>query len=418
MRILFLSAALPMVWGTEVRAFRFLEYLAKGHDLDLVSFRAWPGARPPGVVQRALLADLRARCREVALVARPGLEVWRNSLCNAISEEPFQVAFSCSEPMRRAVGERLSSGRYDLVWVNGLPMAQYAAGASAPAVLDAGGCLSHRYHRLSRLPQHLPRRAFYYSEAQRTLAYEARVLPLFSRCLVSSARDREDLWQIAPRAAIQVLPNTLELTRLPILPAHGTGTQATPGLGGRPRLAFVGDMHGAVHRDAAAYFCRRVLPRVQRAVPWAEAVVIGPGQPRFLRALARAPGVTVTGRVPSLRSPLAQAWAVVCPLRADAGFPVQVVEAMACGKPVIGSSLVLDGLGLRRNDPMLVADTASEFAAHAAALLQHPQIAERIGGCGRQLVLERFDIHAVAERLDDILAHLVPQRHGRAAASR
>src|SRR5437868_7432568 len=105
MRILFLSAALPMAWGSEARAFRFLEYLAKGHEVDLVSFHTWPGTRPPRDVQPALLADLRARCREVALMARPGLEVWRNSLCNTISEEPFQVASFRSEPTRRAVGE-------------------------------------------------------------------------------------------------------------------------------------------------------------------------------------------------------------------------------------------------------------------------------------------------------------------------
>src|SRR6266849_4628403 len=119
MRILFLSAALPMAWGSEVRAFRFLEYLAKGHEVDLVSFHAWPGSAPPCEVQPALLADLRARCRQVALVPRSGLEVWRNCLCNAISEEPFQVAASRSEQMSRLAAERVTGGRYDLVWVSG-----------------------------------------------------------------------------------------------------------------------------------------------------------------------------------------------------------------------------------------------------------------------------------------------------------
>jgi glycosyltransferase involved in cell wall biosynthesis len=143
-------------------------------------------------------------------------------------------------------------------------------------------------------------------------------------------------------------------------------------------------------------------------VPHAEALVIGPGQPRFLRALGRLPGVVATGYVPNPQTPLAAALMVVSPLRADAGFPVQVVEAMACGKPVIVSPLVVDGLGLRSADPVMVAESAGEFADRATALLQHPHLAESLGGRGRRLVLERFDIRAVADRLDDILGHLVP----------
>ena len=49
-------------------------------------------------------------------------------------------------------------------------------------------------------------------------------------------------------------------------------------------------------------------------------------------------------------------------------------------------------LGLRPNDPVLIAETAREFADRAAALLRHPQLAESYGGRGRRLVLERFDI--------------------------
>jgi glycosyltransferase involved in cell wall biosynthesis len=409
MRILFLSAALPMAWGSEGRAFRFLKYLSRGRDLDLVSFHAWPGCNPPREVQPALIADLEARCRRVSLVPLSRPSALGNCICNAISEEPFQVAYHRSEAMRQTVREHLARERYDLIWVNRLPMAQYAEGLSAPSILDADGCASHRYHRLSRLPQHLPRRQFYYGEAARILAYEARMLPQFTRCLVSSAADREDLWQIAPDAAIQVLPNTLELGRLMPLPRAE-----------HPRLAFLGDLHNPIYRDAAAYLCRRILPRVRRQLPAAEALIIGPGEARFLRGLALLPNVHVTGYLPGFgfQSALAEAQVVVCPLRADAGFPVPVVEAMACGKPVIASPVVVNGLGLRPGAPILAAERAAEFAHRAVSLLQQPRLAEGIGGRGRLLVLERFDLRAVADRLEDILHHLVPQPRASLKAAR
>jgi polysaccharide biosynthesis protein PslH len=407
MRILFLSAALPMAWGSEGRAFRFLEYLTRGRAVDLVSFHAWPGCSPPRAARPALMAELEARCRRVTLVPLSRSGAWGNCLCNAISEEPYQVAYHRSEAMRRAVHEHLSRERYDLVWVNRLPMAQYVERLPAPSILDADGCASHRYHRLSRLPQHLPRRQFYHGEASRILSYEARVLPQFTRCLVSSVADREDLWQIAPDAAIQVLPNTLQLGRFLPLPRAE-----------HPRLAFLGDMHNPVYRDAAHYLCRRILPRVRRRLPAAEALIIGPGNARFLRGLSLMPNVHVSGGLSGFQNALVDAQVVVCPLRADAGFQVSVVEAMACGKPVIASPLVVESMGLRPDAPVLVAETADDYAERAVSLLQQPRVAEGIGGRSRLLVLERFDLRTVGDRLEDILNHLVPQPRAHLAAAR
>jgi hypothetical protein len=250
------------------------------------------------------------------------------------------------------------------------------------------------------------------------LTYEARLLPTFTRCLVGSAQAREELWQIAPDAAIQIIPNTLELTRLQPLPGPGIGGRGGSFTPRRLRIAFTGDLFCEPHRDAAGYFCRRILPRVRRAVPHAEALIIGPGQPRALRGLARLPGVTVTGHVPNPQTPLSHAALVVCPLRADAGFPVHLVEAMACGKPVIASPLVVDSLGLRPDDPVMLAESANEFAERAAVLLAHPHLAESFGCRGRRLVLERFDLRAVADRLDEILGHLVPETRLQATAAR
>ena len=91
---------------------------------------------------------------------------------------------------------------------------------------------------------------------------------------------------------------------------------------------------------------------------------------------------------------------------------------MACGKPVIASPLVVESMGLRPDAPVLVAETADDYAERAVSLLQQPRVAEGIGGRSRLLVLERFDLRTVGDRLEDILNHLVPQPRAHLAAAR
>ena len=91
---------------------------------------------------------------------------------------------------------------------------------------------------------------------------------------------------------------------------------------------------------------RRVLPRLRQSLPHAEALIVGRGQAAVSAGPGSPTGGDGNGDVPNPQTPLAAAALVVSPLRADAGFPVQIVEAMACGKPVIASPLVVDGPGI------------------------------------------------------------------------
>jgi mannosylfructose-phosphate synthase len=81
-------------------------------------------------------------------------------------------------------------------------------------------------------------------------------------------------------------------------------------------------------------------------------------------------------------------------------FGMTALEAMACGRPVVASSLggirevITSGVNGLLADPT----DAEEFATTMVALLRDPALAERVGSMGRRLVVERYSWDAVAAR--------------------
>jgi phosphatidylinositol alpha-mannosyltransferase len=132
-----------------------------------------------------------------------------------------------------------------------------------------------------------------------------------------------------------IVPNGIDLDRYGDVPAR-PAEMAGDGL----YVLFVGRLEG---RKGADHLIR-AMGRVQHAVPNARLVVVGDGPDRApLTELARGVGidVTFTGRVEDERLPAYyHAADIVCsPATGGESFGLVLVEAMACGKPVVASAI-------------------------------------------------------------------------------
>jgi glycosyltransferase involved in cell wall biosynthesis len=86
-------------------------------------------------------------------------------------------------------------------------------------------------------------------------------------------------------------------------------------------------------------------------------------------ALARRPGIVVTGTVPDVRPYLAHAAVSVAPLRVARGVQNKVLEAMAMALPVVVSPQALEGIDAAPGADLLLADGAEPFAAAVLRVL-------------------------------------------------
>ena len=161
----------------------------------------------------------------------------------------------------------------------------------------------------------------------------------------------------------------------------------------RPTVVMTASYQYPPNQWALTELVDDVFPAVRLRVPDAELVLVGQQMPAALRAHAEAqPGVRVAGEVDDIRPELERAWVSVAPLRKGSGSPLKVIEALAAGVPVVGTSRVAAALGLRVGlDGVLTGDSPADLAVAIGTVLDDPSARDRLAAAGERVARGRFD---------------------------
>jgi glycosyltransferase involved in cell wall biosynthesis len=171
-----------------------------------------------------------------------------------------------------------------------------------------------------------------------------------------------------------------------------------------PRLLFSGALYTSPNSDAATWFCRSVLPLIRVACPQASVDIVGARPPAGIRALDGLPGVRVHPDVVSIVPFLVSARVAIVPIRIGSGTRLKALEAWAAGRPVVGTTIGLEGLGAEHGVNAMVADAAADFAAAVIRLLTEDRLAAQLATEGRALAETRYDWAVSGRRLEGIVA--------------
>lgn len=157
-----------------------------------------------------------------------------------------------------------------------------------------------------------------------------------------------------------------------------------------PRVVFTGSLAYLPNVDGIRWFCDDVVPGLRDLAPSFELEVVGREPTPEVRALDALANVRVVGAVPDIAAHLHRARVAVVPLRIGSGTRLKALEAMAAGRPVVGTSIGLAGLGLRDGEHALFADDAPSLTRAIARVLDDDALAARLAENGRRVAVERF----------------------------
>ncbi|MHB9034854.1 MAG: glycosyltransferase, partial [Anaerolineae bacterium] len=164
-------------------------------------------------------------------------------------------------------------------------------------------------------------------------------------------------------------------------------------------LVFTGKMDYRPNIDAAIWFTDTVLPLIRAAIPNVYVYFVGKNPSSAVYALGKQPGVTVTGYVPEIQPYLAAADCYIAPLRVGGGTRLKLLEAMACGLPIVSTNQGAEGLDVVSSTHLLLARSADAFAQAVVRVLSDHNMAAELGTNARELACTTYDWDVLLSRL-------------------
>lgn len=400
MRILFIVPYVPNL--IRVRPYNLIKHLAKrGHSLTLLT--TWSEAG-----EQESLKAVRSDCQTVIALRQP---LWR-SMVNCLGALPtglpLQSVFAWNKRLAREA-ERLvleadEKRAFDVVHVEHLRAVRYGLalkrsidgwGKPIPVVWDSVDSISLLFRQAVSHSKSFFGRGVTRLDIKRTERYEGWLVRQFERVLVTSPADKQVLSELAGSAAapITVLPNGVDLVYFQPAP-RGSRERET--------VVLSGKMSYHANVTMALYFLEEIMPRVWAQRPTVRVLIVGKDPPAKITAWRADPRVEVTGTVSDIRPYLCRATLAACPISYGVGIQNKVLEAMACGTPVIATSQAVSALQAKPGEHLLVADDAQTFAGEILNLLADEQQRETLGLAGRRYVEQYHDWNLITTNLEEI----------------
>jgi glycosyltransferase involved in cell wall biosynthesis len=387
-RVLIVSAYLPfpLSHGGAVRIHNLTARAAADWDQVLVCFAETDTPPPP---------ELLARFVEIVLIQRAG------SHTTIASDRPEAVEQFSSDAFRAALRLTVSKWSPVIAQLEFTQMAQYA-GDCAPAspILVEHDITFDLYRQMAQqsddwdLQRELKRWESFETAAWREM-----------KCVV--AMSGKDQAAIAGTRSV-VLPNGVDPDRFRV-----SFHEPEP-----RRILFVGSFSHLPNLMALAFFLDDAWPCLRGEAPDVTLhIIAGSNHEYFLdyhsrqvRLRLNQPGIEIEGFVADVRPAYERAAVVIAPLVASAGTNLKILEAMACGRPVVSTPAGVNGLDLAPGTDFVLVHTGAEMADAIAKLFASPDDCRRLSTAGRRRVEESYGWDEIAHRQTELYRELLLAR--------
>ncbi|MBI5326404.1 MAG: glycosyltransferase [Ignavibacteriae bacterium] len=388
LNILFLTARLPypVIGGDRLKPYNILSYLSKRHNVTLVSF--YQGKKVP----EEYIAEMKKLGLELHVIPLNPIKASINHLFKSLFRLPLEIGYYTQNEYRKVVDKLISEKNFDLAFAFFMRTAEYIKKYKMKKILMAEDCrvvYQHRsYHSTKNIIQKLTR----WWEYKRLQKYEPEIVSHFDITTLVTEQDIESMKRRNQFAKYRLLTNGTDINKF----------NTSEDFNIRKNILFAGKLDIWANILMIRDIIDNILPIIRNEVPECKFNIVGANPTNEIRNL-ESESVNVIANVPDMVPYLQNARVFLHPHAGGSGIQNKLIEAMACGCPVVTTQTGIQGIPVINEINVMIGTSAAELAYNTIRLLKDDEMARKISENARKLIIETHSWESVFESLDKIM---------------
>lgn len=172
-----------------------------------------------------------------------------------------------------------------------------------------------------------------------------------------------------------------------------------------PSVFHLGSMDWTPNQEAMQWFLEEVWPKVINVMPDLQFYLAGRSIPEYFYN-NKFPNTHVIGEVFNAIEFMNSKSIMVVPLLSAGGVRVKIIEGMALAKAIVSTTIGAEGISIKKNQHILIANEAEDFANKIIGLARDREKTEQLGRNARLLAENKFDNTVLSRDLINFIEEL------------
>jgi len=252
------------------------------------------------------------------------------------------------------------------------------------------------WKRIFKEEKNIIKKFIFWRQSLKILNYEREIINIFDRCFMISPVDQLNLLKINLNAKTVAIPTAIDIQdyKLPQV------TEIIP-----CSMLYIGSFSWLPNLQGILWFLKEVWPEIKETFPKAKLFIVGKNPPKEINKYQNN-DVIVTGYVNDIKPWIAKAEIFLVPLFSGGGIRIKILEAMAMEKPIVSTSIGVEGIDVKNMKNIIISDNKENFVKSIKLLFNNKKIRDNLSKNSRKLIEEKYSFEVIEKALTQAIENL------------
>ncbi len=306
---------------------------------------------------------------------------------------PLEIGFYNQKMFKDTVDKLIGERNFDIAFAFFMRTAEYLKNYKIKKILMAEDCRTVYQERSYKNSKNIFQKFVRWWEFNRLKAYEPEIVNHFDITTLVSENDIKSMQEQNPNVKYRLLTNGTDINKFRI---------PDDDFSSRKDILFAGKLDIWANVIMIRDIVKNVFPLVKPEVKDCILNIAGSKPSSYINSL-HSDTIKIHPDVPDMVTYLQGSRVFIHPHTGGSGIQNKLLEAMACGCPVVTTPTGIQGIHATNGEDVLIGETAEELAKQTIRLLEDDELAMKISKNGRILIEKTHSWESVFVALDEII---------------